>query len=176
VLGRQLLKDALRTGTGMPRSRRPQRQGRPLRLPDTALPCRNGAPSPAHCHRTCPATGLALRHRKVRREYQESYTRTGCLPPVITRPLMSGTRRPTLSPALRAHRLRAVAQNTHRGYRMTFRSFNATRRPEHWALTCLMRDLCARHWERSAGLAAQHLINEAGRNQLTDPAQPDEAR
>jgi hypothetical protein len=39
-----------------------------------------------------------------------------------------------------------------------------------------MRDLCARHRERFAGLAAQHLVNEAGGKQLTDPAQPDEAR
>ena len=39
-----------------------------------------------------------------------------------------------------------------------------------------MYDFCARHRERLGGLAAQHLINEAGRNQLTDPEQADEAR
>jgi hypothetical protein len=39
-----------------------------------------------------------------------------------------------------------------------------------------MGDLCAGHWESPVGLAAQRLIKEAVRNQLADPAQPDEAR
>lgn len=39
-----------------------------------------------------------------------------------------------------------------------------------------MRDLCARCREGLAGLAAQHLIDEASRKELTDPPQPDEAR
>ena len=43
-------------------------------------------------------------------------------------------------------------------------------------LPCLVRDLRARHRERPAGLAAQHLVKQAGRDQLADPAQPDEAR
>src|ERR1700744_1767499 len=50
------------------------------------------------------------------------------------------------------------------------------RKARGWASKDLLRDLCARHREWPAGLAAQHLINEAGRNQLTDPAQPNEAR
>jgi hypothetical protein len=40
----------------------------------------------------------------------------------------------------------------------------------------LLRDLCAGRREGCAGLAAEHVINQAGRDQLTDPAQPDEAR
>jgi hypothetical protein len=55
--------------------------------------------------------------------------------------------------------------------------FVAPVRPSHQPRTArLMGDLRARRGEWRAGLAAQHLVNEAGRSQLADPTQSDEAR